>query len=79
LGLLLFAGSSARAMGISSVTHPSTFESFNDDAGTFVTYQRPGDVSSDVDVKSVDGALQMTNVHPGSFGVDTKMSAFDAL
>jgi hypothetical protein len=79
LGLLLCAGSSARAMGISSATHPSTFESFNDDAGTFVTYQRPGDVSSDVDVKSVDGALQMTNVHPGSFGVDTKMSAFDAL
>ena len=79
LGLLLFTASAARAMGISSSTHPSTFESFNDNTGSFVTYSRPGDVSSGVDVKSVDGALQMTNVHPGSFGADTKMSTFDAL
>jgi hypothetical protein len=79
LGLLLVAGSSARAMGISSVTHPSTFESFKNDAGSFVAYSRPGEVSSGVDVQSVDGALQMTNVHPGSFGVDTKTATFDAL
>jgi hypothetical protein len=79
ISVLLSSVAAARAMGISSATHPATYESFNHDTGTFVTYQRPGGVSSDVDVKSVDGALQMTNVHAGSFGVDTKMSTFDAL
>ncbi|MEO6907692.1 MAG: hypothetical protein ABI210_07360, partial [Abditibacteriaceae bacterium] len=79
LGLLLIAESAALAIGISSATHLSTFESFNNGPGSFVAYQRPGEVSSGVDVQSANGALQMTNVHPGSFGVDTKTSTFDAL
>lgn len=69
----------AMAMGINSASHPATFEAFNDDTGTFVAYQRAGQESSGVAVKSADGALSMTNMHAGSFGVDTKMSSFDAL
>ncbi len=78
-GLLLIVESASMAMGIASSTHPATYESFNNGTGTFAAYQRAGKESSGVDLQSVDGALQMTNVHPGSFGVDTKMSTFDAL
>lgn len=79
LGLLLGLGHAVWAVGISSTTHASVYESFDHDTGTFVQYQQPGGDASGVDLQTVDGALQMTNTHAGSFGVDAKVSPFDAL
>jgi hypothetical protein len=69
---------SARAVSISSSTHPTLVtRDFSRDAG-FVPYQRAGGVESGARFEIENGALKITNEYAGSFGVDTKTPAFDA-
>lgn len=69
---------SAHAVSISSSTHPTLVtRDFSKDVG-FAAYQRTGGVESGARFEIDNGALKITNEYAGSFGVDTKVPAFDA-
>jgi hypothetical protein len=68
----------ARAVSISSSTHPTLVtRDFSREVG-FAPYQRTGGVESGARFEIENGALKITNEYAGSFGVDTKVPAFDA-
>lgn len=70
----------AHTLTIASSTYPhNLFYDFNAPPVPFGDYEPTGGVPSGVDLAIENGALKLTNVHPGSFGVDTKLKPFDAL
>ena len=69
---------SASAVTITSSTHPSLVTHGFSDAPPFEAYKRQGGVASGTRFETVNGALKITNAYAGSFGIDTKVPAFDA-
>ena len=69
---------SASAVTVTSSTHPSLVTHEFSDAPPFEAYKRPGGVASGARFETVNGALQISNAYAGSFGIDTKIPAFDA-
>jgi len=69
---------SASAVTITSSTHPSLVtHEFSDDVA-FAPYKREGGVASGARFEIDKGALKITNAYAGSFGIDTKVPAFNA-
>ena len=76
--LSLIAALPAFALTVTSSTHPALVSrDFSNEVG-FAPYQRDNGVPSGARFTIEDGALTITNAYAGSFGVDTKVPAFDA-
>jgi len=75
----LAAALPAHAVTVTSPTHPvAVFHDFSASPVPFTAYAVPGGVPSGARFEIVNGALQITNAHAGSFGIDTKTKAFNA-
>lgn len=70
---------SAFAVSITSSTHPSLLAHEFSAVNPFAAYQKEGGVASGARFKLEDGKLAITNAYAGSFGINTKTPAFDAL
>ena len=78
LSSLLFSPSIAWAITVASSTHPTLVTHDFASPIPFAAYKRGGGVASGARFSIHKGALKITNAYGGSFGVDTKISAFDA-